>query len=189
MVYFFHSFIWRIVILLGLVIMAVSCDKKPVDIPPDPLLLEGDVEIVRNVVIYYSDSMRIKARVEGPKLVKYLQRENERDEFPDGVLVTFFDDLGNQTSSLKANFGVRQPRTKQIKAIGNVIFDNVDGEVLESEEMIWSEEEDKVFTRKFVMITTPDEKVWGMGFEANQAFTRRRIYAPEGRVSIAAPPE
>ena len=184
-----HFFLSRLFILFIAMFLITSCDKKPVDIPPDPLLLEGDVEIIRNVVLYYSDSMRLKARVEGPKLVKYLDRNNERDEFPEGVFVTFYDDLGNQTSSLKADFGIRQPRTKHIRAIGNVVFDNVDGEVLESEEMIWAEEEDRVFTIKFVMITTPEEKVWGMGFEANQNFTRRRIYAPEGRVSIDAPPE
>jgi LPS export ABC transporter protein LptC len=172
-----------------LLVLAMSCTKKPVDTPPDPLLLQGNVEIVRDVVILYSDSMRLQARVEGPRLVKYLDRDEERDEFPDGVKVTFYERDGQPSSTLVADFGVRQPRKKLIRAIGNVVFENTSGERLDSEELIWDEEADRVYTRKFVVITTPEEKVWGMGFEANQQFTRRRIFAPEGRLQIEGPAE
>lgn len=175
--------------LLPAVLWAGACSKKPVDTAPDPLLLQGNVEIILDVAMMYSDSMRLRARVEGPKLVKYQEREEERDEFPEGVKVSFYDSEGRVTSTLIADFGERMPRKKQIRAIGNVVFGNVDGDKLETEELIWDEEADRVYTRKFVVITTPEEKVWGMGFEANQDFTRRRIFAPEGRLQIEGPAE
>lgn len=176
--------------LVGLMIAVVlaigvaGCEKKPVDTPPDPLLMEGDVEIVRDVVLMYSDSLRLRARVEGPKLVKYLKRQEEKEEFPEGVKVIFYEPDGSESGTLIADFGIRDPRKKRIKGIGNVVFHNPAGEKLETEELIWDEENDRVFTRKFVLFTTPEEKVWGMGFEANQDFSFRRIFAPEGRVIL-----
>lgn len=166
-----------------------GCGQQEVATVPDPLLLEEDVEIVRDVVVMYSDSLRLRARVEGARLVKYLDRNEERDVFPEGVQVTFYDRDGAVSSTLKADHGVRQVRTRQIRGTGNVVFSNARGEVLESEELIWDEEGDRVYTRKFVRVTTPEEQVWGMGFEANQDFTRRRIFAPQGRLTMAAPEE
>lgn len=175
--------------LLLALALATGCGKEPEAPSMDPLLLEKDVEVVRDVVVLYSDSTRLRARVSGARLVKYLLRNEERDEFPNGVEVQFYDSYGQPSSRLTADHGVRDPRSKQIRAVGNVVFANVQGDTLESEELIWVEQEERLFTRKFVMVTTPEEKVWGMGFEANQDFTRRRVNAPQGRVSIAAPGE
>jgi LPS export ABC transporter protein LptC len=175
---------WALLLALAL---ASGCGKEPEAPSMDPLLLEKDVEVVHDVVVLYSDSTRLRARVSGPRLVKYLLRNEERDEFPNGVDVQFYDGSGRASSRLTADHGVRDPRNRQIRAVGNVVFSNVQGDTLESEELIWVEQEERLFTRKFVMVTTPEEKVWGMGFEANQDFTRRRVNAPQGRVSISSP--
>lgn len=153
------------------------------------MLISADVEVIHDVITLYSDSMQLKARIEADKLVKYTTREDPRDEFPEGVKVTFYDQNGEVSSTLIADFGIRQGKKKEIKVIGNVIFRNMDGEQLETEELIWDESRQLVYTQKFVLITTPEEKIWGMGFEATQDFKRRRIFAPEGRVSVEGLPE
>lgn len=180
-------FIW--VTLAGMLLALAACQEKEEVWEPDPLLTSAEVEVIRDVVILYSDSMKLQARIDADKLVKYTGKEDPRDEFPEGVKVTFYDKSGRESSSLIADFGVRQGRKKEIKVIGNVLFKNVEGDQLETEELIWDEARQLVYTQKFVLVTTPDEKIWGMGFEANQNFTRRRIFAPEGRVSIEGLPE
>ncbi len=166
-----------------------SCQEEKTTFSPDPMLTSADVEVVHDVVTLYSDSMQLKARIDADKLVKYTTREDPRDEFPEGVKVTFYDQRGQVSSTLIADFGVRQAKKKEIKVIGNVVFRNIEGEQLETEELIWDEARQLVFTQKFVLVTTPEEKIWGMGFEANQDFSRRRIFAPEGRVSVEGLPE
>ena len=179
-----------LVTLVGLCLIVLpSCSEAPVAIDVDPLLTSDQLEVVREVNLTYSDSMILRARVEGPKLIKYLDREDPREEFPEGVKVTFYEPDGQVTSTLVANYGIRRARDHRIQAIGDVVFTSVEGEQLETEELIWDDQREVVFTKKFVLITTPEEKVWGMGFEANQNFTRRRILAPEGRVLVDAPSE
>lgn len=180
-------FIW--VTLAVMLLTLAACQEKEVVWEPDPLLTSAEVEVIRDVVLLYSDSMKLQARIDGDKLVKYTGKEDPRDEFPEGVKVTFYDRSGHESSSLIADFGVRQGRKKEVKVIGNVLFKNVEGDQLETEELIWDEARQMVYTQKFVLVTTQDEKIWGMGFEANQNFTRRRIFAPEGRVSIEGLPE
>ena len=53
---------------------------------------------------------------------------------------------------------------------------------LETEELIWDEATEKVYTNKFVIIRRPGEIIYGHGFEANQDFTFSRIRAIEGRL-------
>lgn len=176
-------------LFVGLLFIVSACQEKETVWTHDPMLTTADVEVIRDVVTLYSDSMQLKARIDTDKLVKYTDRENPREEFPEGMEVTFYDKTGQQSSTLTADFGIREGRKKEIKVIGNVVFRNVDGEQLETEELIWDEDRQIVYTQKFVLVTTPEEKVWGMGFEANQDFSWRRIFAPEGRVSIEGLPE
>ncbi|MCF8239156.1 MAG: LPS export ABC transporter periplasmic protein LptC [Saprospiraceae bacterium] len=166
-----------------------SCQEEKTVFSPDPMLTSADVEVIHDVVTLYSDSMQLQARIDAAKLVKYTARQDPRDEFPEGVKVTFYDQQGQVSSTLVADFGVREAKKKEIKVIGNVVFRNIEGEQLETEELIWDEARKLVYTQKFVLITTPEEKIWGMGFEANQDFSRRRIFAPEGRVSVEGLPE
>lgn len=184
-----HTFLGLVGTLALWVMALTACSEKQHEITVEPILLEENVEVIRDVVLLYSDSMHLRARVEGPLMVKYNDPTNTRDEFRNGVRLTFYDLYGEVSSVLTADFGVRYANTQEIRAIGNVVFESVAQERMDTEELIWDPERDMVYTRKFVMITTPKEKVWGMGFESNQDFTMQRIFAPEGSVTVAGLPE
>lgn len=180
----------KVIVLCALTALALpACrEEEPVWVA-DPLLVSPDVEVISGLVTLYSDSMRLQARIEADKLVRHTAREDLKEEFPEGVKVTFYNRSGQPTSTLTADFGVRTARKKEIRMNGNVVFRSTEGQQLETEELIWDEDRQIVYTHKFVLVTTPEEKVWGMGFEANQDFSRRRIFAPEGRVSVEGLPE
>ena len=58
------------------------------------------------------------------------------------------------------------------------------GEELETEKLMWDQRAEKIYTDQFIKIKTPDEILYGNGFESNQNFTRYRIKNLKGRVSL-----
>jgi hypothetical protein len=66
----------------------------------------------------------------------------------------------------------------------SVMLKDKEGKILQTELLTWDEETDRIFTDKFVKITTPTEILYGDGLEANQDFTRYEIKNIKGRIKI-----
>ena len=64
--------------------------------------------------------------------------------------------------------------------MGNVNAMNVEGEHFESELLIVSQNEDRVYTDKFIKITQKKRIINGTGFESNQTLSRYTILNPQG---------
>jgi LPS export ABC transporter protein LptC len=143
------------------------------------------IEVGKDVEILYSDSAVVKVRVLGPVLHNYSSSNDPKQVFPEGIKVTFFDALGAETSRLIAKNAVREQGKKLITARDSVILTTVNGEILETEELVWNENDERLTTQKFVKVTTPDEVIYGFGLEANQDFTYWRILVPQGRMKAA----
>jgi LPS export ABC transporter protein LptC len=148
------------------------------------------VEIARDIEMLYSDSAIVRVRILGPTLMRYLEDEKPRDEFPDGVHVDFLDADGSVNSTLDAQYAVRYTREKQVIVRSDinegttVILQNDKGEKLETSELIWDEAESKVFTDKFVKITKPEEIIFAYGFSAKQDFSEYTLNKVVGRVKV-----
>ena len=56
-------------------------------------------------------------------------------------------------------------------AQGNVCLSNIKDEFLYAEELYWNQKTKKVYSEKFVKIETPDEVIYGEGFESDEEFT------------------
>jgi LPS export ABC transporter protein LptC len=138
------------------------------------------VETAKDVAMIYSDSAMIKVQIVGPVMIRHLDKENPRQEFTDGVKVVFFT-YGQQVESiLTANYAIRLEKKNQIIVRDSVIWESAKGEKLETEELIWEERKEKIYTNRFVTITKPDEVIIGYGFEAKQDFSSWSINAVEG---------
>jgi hypothetical protein len=74
-----------------------------------------------------------------------------------------------------------------MEARKNVVVVNEKGERLNTEHLIWDEKKEKLLSDDFVKITTKDEIFYGNGFEANQDFTKYRIYKLKGTISLNKP--
>lgn len=144
---------------------------------------ETQVETALGVEMLYSDSALLKLRIVTPKLIRHLDQRESFQEFPEGLLVEFFSEDGKTvTSRLTANYAERYENESKFIIQDSVVWVSQQGERLESEELIWEEETDRVHTKKFVVIRRPDEIIYGHGFESNQKFTQWRIRAIEGRI-------
>lgn len=165
-------------------IFFLACEKTP---PPvdETLLAQGlEAEIARDVEILYSDSAKVKVRVTGPTMWYHYERINVRQEFPDGVRVEFFDEYQTISSVLTAKYGIRLETHNKVIVRDSVVWQSVEGDKLETSELTWDERQKKVYTNKFVVVTRPDEIVYGHGFEADQDFSNIQMYAIDGRKKI-----
>ena len=173
---------------LVLILVALSACKE-VAIPED--LKEGletlmTVEEVTDVVILYSDSARLKAKIAGNRMRRSLDNVNPYDEFLDGVVVDFYNEKGEPESHMTSEYAIRYTKKGEVIARDpeGVVLNNETGDTLISSELIWLDREDKIMTDKFVYIRTEGRRIWGQGFESNMDFTRGRIRAVEGEMKV-----
>jgi LPS export ABC transporter protein LptC len=167
--------------LLSLVLLLAGCGPATQDPDKQPKYT-GPIMETADVKTLYSDSARLKIKLNAP-----LQQQYESGDgiYPKGFNLTFLDELGNITTTLRANYGKYDKETDSYLARGNVVVKNIaKNETLETEELRWHKLQRKIRTDKFVKIRTADEILTGQGLEANQDFSRYRILKPAGVFSV-----
>lgn len=149
--------------------------------------VQTSIERATDVEILYSDSAQLKVKVSGPTMLRYIDRDNPKEEFPDGVHVEFFNEKGRVISWLDADYAIRNSKESNIITRQNVNLYNSDNEKLETWELIWDEKDDRVYTDRFVMISQPEkgDTSYGYGFEAQNDFTRFEIKKNSGKMNVS----
>jgi len=169
----FILFIASILLIIGL----SACSNTIEEV--DALFTEKDLKIehAKDVEILYSDSAQIKLKIIAPTLKRYLEKKKSIDEFPDGVLVEFYDNRGKITSWLKSDYAIRKDADKRIYVKQNVKLYNTQEEELSTDELIWNEETGEIYTNKYVRIAQPrrGDTLFGYGFVAKQEFQRFQL--------------
>ena len=168
----------------ALLCLLAACGNDLAEVEKLVSKFDTTVETAKDVEILYSDSAQVRVRIAGPTMLNYADRREPRQEFPDGVAVDFFGPNGEITSRLTAQYGVRYQSKGQVMARDSVVWKSNASEKLETEELFWDERTKKIYTNKFVVITRPDEIIYGHGFEANQDFSYSKIRVPEGRIKV-----
>ncbi|MEQ1745431.1 MAG: LPS export ABC transporter periplasmic protein LptC [Saprospiraceae bacterium] len=172
----------RLPVFVLLFLCLIACDQvaKRADI----LYSKDDtvVEVARDVEILYSDSAVVRVRVTAPTLHNHTDRDDARQEFPDGVKIEFLTPQLTVRSTLTAKYAVRRQDKGLVTARDSVVLTTIEQEKLETEELIWDERAEKVRTDKFVKVTKPGEVIYGFGLEANQDFSFWKITVPKGTI-------
>ncbi len=141
------------------------------------------IETSKNIEILYSDSAIVKAKLTSP-LLKFYKIENAYHEMPIGLAVDFYGPMKNIESVLTARYGRKFQNQGIIEVRDSVVVINEKGERLDTERLIWNENTRKIYTDKFVRITTANEIIFGEGLEANQNFTNYKIFNIKGVVNV-----
>ncbi len=180
--YFLHKAKSIVILLFMTVLLACKTDLDTISIitkeDETPLETAFDVKIV------YSEHAKIKMILESPKMDKYQSEERNFLEMPDGVNVLFFDSIGQQTSSLRANYAISYEEENIMEAHNDVVVINEKNEKLNTEHLIWDRNKQIIFTEKFVKITTDEEVLFGDGLESDERFDQWVIKRPRGVFSI-----
>ena len=172
---------WIAALMALMAIIGFGC-KEDLKDPDKEQKYTGPTMENRDVVTLYSDSARLLIKLQAP-----LQQEFEGGDgvFPEGLYVEFYEEGDKMTSTLEANYG-KQDRNKSLfEAQGNVVVQNlVKKEKLETEQLFWDKRRAKIYTDKFVRITTPEQVIMGNGLQADQDFSNYRIRDVTGIIDL-----
>lgn len=128
-------------------------------------------EVSTFIEAIYSDSGRVKAKLNAPKMIRYLTQKDPTIEMPNGLKVLFYDKNLVVKSTLTANSGVRFLNSGVTRLTGNVVAINVKGDTMNTEELFWNEKSERVYSNTFTKVKTRKEVILSDGFESNIGFT------------------
>lgn len=139
-------------------------------------------EVSENVTLYFSDNGNSKIKLEAPVLKKItVIEENKKDKTstlicPEGMLVTFYDTLGNEESQLYSNYGKLMSEEQFLLVRDSVVFINPKDEKLETELLNIYFNKDSITTTERVKITTKEGVIVGKGLTSNTAFSKYQLH-------------
>ena len=141
------------------------------------------VETLQNAKLMYSDSAIVRVILNATQMDRYVGDETFL-EITKGLKVQFFNPSGNKESELTAQYAKIDEEKNLMEAKNSVKIKNVNGDLLETEHLVWNEKTEMVYTEEFVKITTKDEVIYGEGLESNQDFTKYTIKKISGTIML-----
>ncbi len=164
-------------IFLSALLLVSSCsEERNSDLPSSEGLPDQESW---GVTIIMTHEGLTKAKVKSGHLKKY--NEEEHIILDQNVVVDFFDLKENHTSTLFSDKSEINEKSNDMLAIGNVIAKSDSGITLFTERLQWIAEDEKLFTKDSIMITTNEkDTLFGKGFESNADLENWRILNPSG---------
>lgn len=166
-----------VIVSAALMLLVVSCTNDIKDVNKISSSGQYQEEKALNVEIIYSDSAQVKVRIHSPLMKRYTDNGASYDEFPEGLKVEFLSPSKKVTSWLVADYALRKDQEKKIYVERNVVLYNKKNDKLETDELVWDEEAEEVYTSRPVKISQPEkgDTSFGYGFKADQEFSRFEI--------------
>ncbi|MDA9774027.1 LPS export ABC transporter periplasmic protein LptC [Saprospiraceae bacterium] len=163
-----------------------SCSNNQEEINQLFPTVKDNAEYAFDGHLLYSDSAKIKVRLDYVTLKKFKKNGEALTEFPDGIHTEFYDNNQKPTSWLVSKYAIRADKKGNVTARDSVVLYNAEGDKLETSELIWDEKEGIVRTDKFVRISQPmkGDTSYGYGFKATQDFSEFEIGKFSGKGSI-----
>ena len=169
--------------VLCYMLLMTACSNEQAEAPNitrDQLSIEKgtDVEVI------YSDSARVKVRVTGPTMLYYTEREHPRQEFPNGTITYFYDEMQQEMSNLTGKYAIRDEKKRQVIIRDSVIWESKTDGRLETSELIWDEATNIIRSTKYTKITRNKEVFYGFNFETDDKLTHWRLLSPRGNFKL-----
>lgn len=168
---------------IAFLMICTGCVNSMDEVQQTVSSVQPNVEQGTDIEMFYSENGMIKIRIAAPVLTRYLTEE-PYVEFNKGLHVDFFNDSNRVTSVLTANYGIRYEKDLKTFVRNNVVVINENGEQLNTEELVWDERKNIIYSEKFVKITTDREVIYGEGLEADERMTKYRILKPQGTIKV-----
>ena len=160
-----------------------SCSNDPKEVETYVSIEDMPIEVMKEAELIYTEQGKIKVKIMAEKIERFLN-QNPSVYFSNGVLVHFYNDSANITSTLTAEQASIDDKNQQMMAKTNVELINQKEEKLNTEQLIWDEKSNLIFTKKSVSVSTKDEVIFGDGFESNTDFSSYKITNVRGSINI-----
>lgn len=145
-------------------------------------MASGEADTVN---LKYTDSGKIKAILVSPKMIDYASVQYPFTEFPNGILVTLFDDSGKK-NYIRSDFAVTFKGTDIIDMRGNVKMTADGGQYLETDQLYYDQKNEWFFTEKPFKFTDPLKGIsTGEGLDFSKDFKRINYQKVYGLINEA----
>jgi len=159
--------------------LLLSCSNDPEDVKAffiqDNLLIEK----IDEAEMLHTENGFLKVKIVAANIERFKDSQPQL-VFSNGIKVVFYNDTGSVVSVLTAFNAYVDENSKIMTATDSVVLTSYEGKKLETEELIWDENKNKIHTDKKVLITTNKEVVEGEGFESNLDFSKYSISKIQG---------
>ena len=143
------------------------------------------VERAIDVEYFYTENGILKSKMTASVLNKYEQPEIYT-ELLKGFKLEMYDSAGVINSTISANYAKKYDKRNLLEAKYNVIVtDHIENKNMYTEHLIYDEENDRIYSDKFVKIVQPDKIIFGDGFESDKNFTQYTIVHVKGEIMLS----
>ena len=143
------------------------------------------IEQIKGAQLLHTENGKVKVKVLANSIERF-QDFQPALIFPNKLEVYFYNDSSHLQSTLIADYASIDEEKKIMLAQNNVELIGSDDKKLETEELVWDEKQDKIYTDKKVKITTGKEVIYGEGFTSNPDFTAYSITKIHGTFDFEA---
>lgn len=161
----------KFVFISILLVTSIGCDdnlKEVRKISVSEFSPTGDAD---DFNIKYTDSGRITAILESPKMLDYSTVIYPFTEFPKGILVTLFDKNKKKTF-IKSDYAVSYKSSNIIDLRKNVKISNEQGQYMITEQLYFDQKNEWFYTEQpFTMVDPKAGTTSGQGIDFNKDFT------------------
>jgi LPS export ABC transporter protein LptC len=158
----------------------VGCKQTFDEYSHIPNITDYPMMSATDIDLYQSQNGKKTLRIIAQTVNMFSFREAPTTEFPDGIMIEFFDESGTVSSYLSANSAIYYEKENRWEAFGNIEAQNVEGAIFNTEYIEWNEKEELIKSDKAVKITDKDGIFFGRGFRSKQDFTDWTILHPTG---------
>ena len=152
--------------------------KKFSNITELPYVMAEGYEVI------YSDSTVIKYKIKTPEIIMHTHTRESYTEFPQGVVITQYDNRMNVTSHITSRYAKYFDADDRWEAKNEVVVINPQGDTLKTDYLVWDRRKGKIFSDQFVKIIQKDRVTMGTSFEANQDFTEYTFKNLKGEMYV-----
>lgn len=147
-----------------------------------PIEYTGPLSVAENVERLYTENEIVKVKLIAQKII---EMQGGDYDLPEGVYLEFYNEFGVITSTLKANKAYYFKSENKWRGQGNVEVKNIEkNQQLNTEELFWKPDTERIFTDKFVTIKLQSEVIYGTGLDAAQDLSTYTITNPEGEFEV-----
>jgi LPS export ABC transporter protein LptC len=163
--------------------LSVGCRNEISEIKAitDPQQLP--VQTSFNAEYRYSVKGKLRNKLHAAQLDQF-DGEDPHLDASGGFVIVFFDSLQQENARLAAKKGVFLQEQNKLIASDSVVLSNIREEKLETEELIFLQDSDLIFTDQFVTISTQNGVFHGKGLRSNSTLTSFRILQPTGDLYV-----
>ncbi len=147
---------------IGFISCREDVDRRQLEI------YEGPSRVGYDIVLHHSDSAIVRTKLMADKQLEF---QNGNLEFPEGIVIHFFEKDGELSTTIRADRGYYDRKEHLYRGEGDVQVHNLLKEQkLNSEELFWDPGKKKIYTEKFVTVEEPTRLIKGTGMEADEGF-------------------